>query len=605
MADNESLEYNLPQNAYASFDAVTLKDFIIKKLENSSNFSDQNYEGSNLSSLIDIIAYSYHVLIFYLNQTSSEALFSEASIYENINRIVKLIGYKPTGKQTSLVPVNCVAEASMAVDSYYIRKYSYILVDGIQYSVLDNFFFNKTTTSQESIDAINNNLILYQGTIQEYPTYEAFGDDYETLTLVVDNLVNTSDKRFIADGTISVYVKEKDSDTWFEYTETENLYLNSASERVYDLRLNENGHYEIKFGNDTFGRKLVAEDQIVVYYILSDSDKGIISKNAINGNKLFNFNNLNFSEILTDTVTTESTLVDSTNNFYLTFSNPINSTTPKEAETVEEIKQNAPLLFSSQYRLVTENDYETYLSKILPNILNSIKVVNNKDYMEEYINYFYEICIDPNKSNRVLLNQVNFADPCDFNNINIFCCPKFSITEDEDYPVFLSESFKNLIIETTAGNKMINYEVVPRDPIYMAFDIGHTNSSSLDLSVVDNSKLVVYRDSSVRVSEQSLKSKIIDVITAFFDPSNNELGQKLEMNTLMANILDIKGITSIKTLNVDENSYFEGVSFLSWNPIYENSDLSIVNKTTSLPYFKFPYFYRPNALLNKIEVVNE
>ena len=48
----ESIEYNLPKNAYINFDALSLKDFIIQKLNENSNFTDQNYEGSNLASFI-------------------------------------------------------------------------------------------------------------------------------------------------------------------------------------------------------------------------------------------------------------------------------------------------------------------------------------------------------------------------------------------------------------------------------------------------------------------------------------------------------------------------------------------------------------------------
>ena len=91
MSDTKTLEYNLPTDAYINFDAVSLKNFIIQRLNESSKFTDQNYEGSNLSSLIDIIAYTTHVLMFYLNQTSSESLFTQSSIYENMNRIIKLV----------------------------------------------------------------------------------------------------------------------------------------------------------------------------------------------------------------------------------------------------------------------------------------------------------------------------------------------------------------------------------------------------------------------------------------------------------------------------------------------------------------------------------
>ena len=60
-------DFNLQTDGYVAFDAISLKDLIIERMNEQQIFTDQNYEGSNLSALIDVIAYSYHVLIYYLN----------------------------------------------------------------------------------------------------------------------------------------------------------------------------------------------------------------------------------------------------------------------------------------------------------------------------------------------------------------------------------------------------------------------------------------------------------------------------------------------------------------------------------------------------------
>ena len=73
-------DYNLPEKAYTTFDAQSLKALIVDRLKTQGVFTDQIYEGSNMSSFIDIIAYSYHVLLFYLNRTSSESVFTESTI---------------------------------------------------------------------------------------------------------------------------------------------------------------------------------------------------------------------------------------------------------------------------------------------------------------------------------------------------------------------------------------------------------------------------------------------------------------------------------------------------------------------------------------------
>lgn len=605
--DNEFLDFSLPQNAYVAFDAVSLKDYIINRLNTNEKFTDQNYDGSNLAAVIDIIAYSYHVLLFYLNNTAAEVNFDQASIYENMNKIVKLIGYKPAGKQTSIVPINAIGSADMAVGNYTIRKNSYFLAEGIQYNFIDDYSFNKTTTDTEIIKTLNDSVVLYQGSIKEYPDYNAQGEEFETLPIVVKNVIDNNVEKFIADNTIDVYVKEIDNNTYYLYKEVDSLYLSSSTDRVYERRLNENGFYEIKFGSGVFGKKLNEGDIVSVNYIQSDNTEGIISKNVINGNKIFAYDSLRQRQIFNDTFANknETTFIDITNSSLLTINNPQNSTSLSDEETVDQIRLNAPKAFSSQLRLVTESDYESFINKNLANVVNSVKVVNNDSYINEYIQYFYDICIDPNKVNRVLINQINFADSCDFNNINIFCTPSFTVVEDKYFPPYLSESFKNLIVETCNERKMVSNTVVPRDPVYMAFGLGFTNSADLDLNLLNETSLYIVRETNNKINKDTLKTRVSNLIKEFFDPVNNSLGQKLNFNELSNNILSIEGVKRIYTKNDKNSSSIETVSFLSFNPVYETSDISLVNQDITLPYFKFPYLYSPLSIANRIKVIDE
>ena len=95
MAKENLTDFSLSRDSYTAFDAKSLKELIQTRLNEGGIYTDQTFEGSNMSSIIDVIAYSYHLLLFYLNQTSAESMFTDTSIYENMNRIVKLIDYKP------------------------------------------------------------------------------------------------------------------------------------------------------------------------------------------------------------------------------------------------------------------------------------------------------------------------------------------------------------------------------------------------------------------------------------------------------------------------------------------------------------------------------
>ena len=606
--DNKFLDFNLPQDAYVAFDATTLKDFIVQRLNENEKFTDQNYEGSNLAAVIDIIAYSYHVLLFYLNNTAAEVDFNQATLYENMNRIVKLIGYKPTGKQTSVVPIKAVAGQGLTKGNYTIRKYSYVLADSnTQYTFNEDISFDKTVDGNQEIKSLEDNAILYQGSVSEYPDYFAQGIDFESFPIVVENITNTDDSRFISENTISVYVKETSSDRYYEYRQIDSLYLSTANDRVFEKRLNENGYFEIKFGDGSFGKRLEEGDVVAVNYLLSDNLKGQISKNVINGNKIFVYDSPRQREIFNDTYTNQNdtTFLNVDNGSNLTLSNPVNSTTLTTEETAQQIRENASKSFSSQLRLVTGEDYEFYIKKNLANIVNSIKVVDNKEYINGYIQYFYDICVDPNKVNRVILNQVNFADACDFNNVNVFAVPKFTLTDDGAYPPFLSNSFKNLIISTTQDRKMISNDVVPRDPIYMAFGLGISNAENLSLDIIDNTKLYMVREINNKISKTTLASKAAAIIRKYFLPENNALGQPIKISDMAGELLSIEGIKRIYTKNESTGTIFNGISFLSYNPQYPESDIELVNQDTTLPYFKFPYYINNQTVCNNITVIDE
>ena len=172
MAKQQLTDFSLPSDAYAAFDAVSLKSLIKSRLNNKSEFTDQNFEGSNLSSIIDIISYSYHVLLFYLNQTSTESLFSEAELYENMNRIVKSLDYKPVGFQTSHLPFEATATQSLLKNTYTIPRYSFLDAGGVSYSFVKDVTFTKSVDTVEKLTDFNNRHLLYQGLFQEYPFCE-------------------------------------------------------------------------------------------------------------------------------------------------------------------------------------------------------------------------------------------------------------------------------------------------------------------------------------------------------------------------------------------------------------------------------------------------
>ena len=427
MANENLTDFTLPKKSYASFDALTLKQLIKDRLNEGGVFTDQIFEGSNISAVIDIIAYSYHTLLFYLNQTSNETLFSEASIYENMNRIVKLINYKPIGFQTSLLPFKVTANENINRNLYTIKRYSFFIVNGTYFSFKNDITFNKSLTGTEELKSFAEDNLLFQGRYFEYPQQRAIGEDFEIVTLLVKDNIN-NEPIFIEDSSIDVYTLDVNTNEYTYYTETDNLFLENPTAPVYEKRLNENGFYEIKFGDGVFGRRINAGDQVLIYYLKSDGENGVVEPGALDGNTINYFTSVQFESIGKDIYRdknfeflTPDKLQD------LSFTNTIESTFPKDKETVKEIQQNAPKLFTAQDRLVTNEDFNGFITKNFSNILDSYKVVNNKTFIQKYIQYFYDLGLDtPNEDPRFLFNQVKFSSSAELNNIYLFAVPKNS-----------------------------------------------------------------------------------------------------------------------------------------------------------------------------------
>ena len=185
--------YQLSFNSYAAFDATTLKSLMQQRLIDGGVFTDQIFEGSNFNSLLDVIAYSYHVLLFYLNRTANEASFSNAQLYENVNRIVKILNYNPIGIQTSVLSFSAVASDQLSEGIYTIPKYSYFSINDINYSFTEDFTFTKSFSGVQVLNDLNDSSLLYQGSLVQYPTYVATGETFENFTIVSVDMDGNND----------------------------------------------------------------------------------------------------------------------------------------------------------------------------------------------------------------------------------------------------------------------------------------------------------------------------------------------------------------------------------------------------------------------------
>ena len=589
-------DFTLPRDAYATFDALTLKKLIKQRLTQGGIFTDQDFEGSNISSIIDIIAFSYHLSIFYLNQTASEALFDEATLFENINRVTKLIGYNPTGYKTSVLSFNAEAGELLQANIYTIKRFSFFTVNGVDFSFIKDATFNKTTSSNEALTTLSDQNLLYQGKYFEHPTQIAIGEDYEVVSLIVKDTVNKEPINIEHDS-INVFVQKFNDNKYIEFIEVDSMFTQDSSTYAFEKRLNENGFYELKCGNNINGVKLSAGDKILIYYLKSDGTKGVIAANTLNGNNINIFTSNQFEKVSKNIYETGSIFLTPSLATNVKFTNEYGSTAPAEIETVEQIKKNSPKTFFAQNRLVTVGDIENFVNKNYSNIISSSKAINNTSYIDNVIKYYYDIGLDaPNNDPRILFNQVKFASTSQLNTVHTFLVPKLRTIDANNTPFFLTSSQKSEVVNSMADGKMANMEIIPHDPVYNAITVGlEPTGGSAAVSDIDKTFLVIRRALNERFSATKIKENVNNVFKNAFNAETAKLGQTINLSDMTGQILNIPGVESISTRRVNSNNeIIREVPFLnlySFNLIYSDVDIASTSSNITLPYFKYPFLY--------------
>jgi len=604
MKTEKFTEFNLPQDAYATFDATTLKSLIIDRLSRSEIFTDQTFEGSNLNAFIDVVAYMYHVLLFYLNTTAAESTFTTASLYENINKLVSNLNYKPLGKQTSLATISLSGNSTIQPGFYTIPRFSFININSLNYTTLSDISFEKTTNGTQVLQVDSN--ILHQGTITPFPIYIAQGEEFETVTIInrkPDLARVKEDKnrdKFIADNTFSVFVKNAKTDQWEEWKETSSLYLEASLSKRFEKRLNEYGNFELKFGDNKNGRALKEGDEVQVFYIVSDNTSGQVSSNILNGGAFTLYDSTIFREIKQDIYPSDIFFLPLNLLSGISVNNENDSTPVVMEEDVEAIRNNAPKIFTLQNRLVTKQDYETLINRRFNNIFKQVKVLSNEEYTSQYLKYFYKIGLNkPNTDARVLLNQVGYSNSTMFNNVYVFCVPKQLPVSTECIPNYVNTTQKQLIVNECNQVKDITHNVVPSDPIYKAVAIGLNIAGEEPCSdVYTKTKLVIKRDRNTSINNALIKGNVFKIFSDHFN--NLELGSTINLTEISNSILNIAGVDSIVTRREDVNFELPFISCVVWNPTYETEDVVITSQNIQLTNFEYAYFFNISSLTDNI-----
>ena len=327
---------------YVNLDFDQIKTSIKDYLRANTNFTDYDFEGSNLSIIIDALAYNTYTTAYNTNMAANECFLDSATLRENVVALARNIGYVPRSRRSSRARISFLVDG--LVDTSTLTLNSGIVCNGVG----DNTSFIFCIPEDITIPVTNG--------VAEFNNIEIYEGNFITQTFTVDtSLFNQRyilDNSFIDTSTIKVKVKSSSSATSsVTYKQIDNIVGVTSTSNSYLLQEIEDERYELIFGDNVIGKKLSNSNVITVSYVVTEGKDG-------NGASEFSFvgniTNQDGAAIDADLIGLVSTDEKSRDG--------------DEIESISSIKYFAPRIYSSQYRAVTASDYESVLGYIYPNV---------------------------------------------------------------------------------------------------------------------------------------------------------------------------------------------------------------------------------------------
>ena len=307
-----------------NLDFGSIKSSLKSFLQQQDTLKDYNFEGSALSTLLDLLAYNTQYNAYYLNMVANEMFMDSAVQRGSVVSHAKLLNYIPRSAVAPMATVN-VAIYGVTTSTLTMPKFTTFIseaIDGVNYTFVTK---DASTVNVSANTAIFNGLEIYQGIPSSYSyTYDASANPKAIFT-IPDTNVDT--------GTLLVNVQESSTNLISQTYQQSSDYLGlTPTSEVYFLQEGMDGNYQIYFGDGILGKSLNNNNVINISYLTT------------NGTAAFGANSF--------------TITQSVGGFSNTVTQSITSASNgADKETIDSIKYSAPKAFAAQGRAVTKEDY--------------------------------------------------------------------------------------------------------------------------------------------------------------------------------------------------------------------------------------------------------
>ena len=345
----------MPSNKFTNLDYEDIKSSIKDYLRANTDFTGFDYEGSNMSVLIDTLAYNTYQTAFNTNMVVNESFIDSATLRENVVSLARNIGYVPRSRTAAKGTVSLtVSDPTSVINGNTLTLRKGLVCTGDSAGTTYAFAIPEDKT----VGVINGvadfgEFEVYEGTLLS-KAFTVSGHSEQKFIL---------DNPFIDTSTIrSIIFRPGEIGDGRRYRLVDNIVKITKDSEVFLLQEIEDEKYEILFGDGFFGKKLDPNTDIRIDYIVTEGREGNGARNFSFGGDFYDGLNVSVNQSnLTITLTTV---------------NPAQN--GDEIESINSVKYYAPRLYSSQYRAVSATDYEAIIQQIYPDT-ESVSVVGGEE----------------------------------------------------------------------------------------------------------------------------------------------------------------------------------------------------------------------------------
>ncbi len=337
MAANSSI-------AFTQLDFDSIKTSLKSYLTEQDEFKDYDFEGSNLSVLLDILAYNTYQNAFYLNMVGNEMFLDSAKLRDSVISHAKELNYLPRSFTSSK------ADIRLTITPTDSGKNSIVVPKGTGFiSRVDDYSFTFSTTENLVITNKVNGAFVSD-------TITVYEGNYLSDTYAVNYanpLVFKINNKNVDISSVAVTILEDNGSVNIEYSRATSLFGHDGSSAVFFLQPGIGDLYEVVFGDGVVGRKPKNNAIVIIEYRTSNGELPNGAFRFINSGRIDNEANV---AIFTVKAAADGAV----------------------AEDLNSIKFNAPRAFTTQERAVTAEDYENLLKASFPEI-NAVTAYGGED----------------------------------------------------------------------------------------------------------------------------------------------------------------------------------------------------------------------------------